>query len=65
MHTTHLKNVLNMLVIPWPSLGAPFSGEVGREGDVLVEVGSELEMGPEVTVLGELMDISLDLRTSG
>lgn len=56
-----MKNVLNMLVIPWPGCWPPFSGDVGREGEELVEVGSELEIGPDVIVLGELIDMSLDL----
>ena len=61
-HTaTHLKKVLNMLESPWPC-PTPFSEEVGwvelPEGDSELEVSPE----PEVTELGELMDISLALR---
>ena len=64
-HSTHLKNVLNMFVIPWPSFWFPFSGEVGSEGEELVEVWSELDTGPDVVVLGELIDMSLDLSIIG
>ena len=60
-----MKNVLNMLVIPWPVCWPPFSGDVGREGVEVAEVGSELDTGPDVIVLGELIDMSLDLSTSG
>ena len=60
--TTHLKKVLNILVIPCCCWGeTPFSGEVGRDEFRLFTDGEVTEVWSEVRLLGELMDISLDL----